>query len=74
MAHDEDSVLTNVFTGRPARGIEEPAGTRGRPDQRGRAGVSARRRRADAASGQGGSGGLGRFQRALDRSGRAAFA
>ena len=40
-ARDEDSVLTNVFTGRPARGIEEPAGAGDRADQRRRAGVSA---------------------------------
>ena len=69
LARDEDSVLTNVFTGRPARGLKNRADARDRSDQRRRAGLSARRRRADAASREGRGGGLGRFQPALDRSG-----
>ena len=50
-ARDEDSVLTNVFTGRPARGIKNRLNTRDRTDQRRRAGVSARRRCARSRSG-----------------------
>ena len=45
--------LTNVFSGRPARGLDQPRDPRARADQRHRAGISARQRRVGAAACQG---------------------
>ena len=39
-ARDDSTVITNVMTGRPARGVAEPGDARGRADFAGRTGVS----------------------------------
>ena len=68
-AGDDGTALTNLMTGRPARGIVNRADARDRPDQRDRAGISAGRRRARAAARQGGGAGLGRFLADVGRPG-----
>ena len=60
-SRSDGTALTNVMTGRPARGIVNRVMREIGPDQRHRAGVSARRRRARAAARQGRGAGLRRF-------------
>ena len=60
-ARDDGTVLTNLMTGRPARGFINRLMREVGPDIRGGAGISAGRRRARAAARQGRGAGLGRF-------------
>ena len=71
-ARDDGTALTNLMTGRPARGFYQPRDARFRSD-RGCAGLSACRRCTGAVAGQGGSGGLRRFLAAVVGPGRCAW-
>ena len=60
-AGDDKTALTNLFSGRPARGLGQPADARSRAAVRAGAGLSHCWRRAGAAQGQGRGQRVGRF-------------
>ena len=71
---DDSTTLTNLFTGRPARGHRQSLHPRSRPDQRRRAGLSAGGRPPPTAAGRRRGQGLDRFHAAVERTGAVAGA
>ena len=70
IAHDDSTVLTNVFSGRLGARAGEPGHPRARACQRHRAGISARQRCVGALACKGSGAGLGRFFSNVRRTGR----